>query len=403
MNKSFLFRLNYLLTKKDKLITFVLFIMSFFLSILETIGIASIMPFISIVTNPSLIESNQYLASINVFFNINDSKKFILYFGVMLISFYIFRAAYTVFHGFLITSFVMKKFSYFANKLFFNFLNMEYTNYTLRNSGSLARAISSEASRLSSLLQYTLTIITEILTMTILYILLLMVNVKMTLVLTFIIIIKIILILLTISKKIKEKGKERVVLEDNIYRSMLESFNNFKMIKFIADKNNQMNTFKESINKYKKTHIINDTLVLLPRSILEALGLSILMIIVMYVALYKDNVNDVIPIVSMYALALYRVLPAVIRIMNSYNNIMFFVGSLDNVYNDLNMKLELEGTENIEFNEKITIENIKFSYNKKHKLLHDFNLEIKKGQNIAFVGSSGCGKSTLVDIICSSK
>ena len=45
------------------------------------------------------------------------------------------------------------------------------------------------------------------------------------------------------------------------------------------------------------------------------------------------------------------------------------------------------------------MENVHFSYNEGHEILHDINLSIKKGQTIALVGQSGSGKSTLVDLI----
>ena len=50
-------------------------------------------------------------------------------------------------------------------------------------------------------------------------------------------------------------------------------------------------------------------------------------------------------------------------------------------------------------NDSIELENVHFSYNKGHEILHDINLSIKKGQTIALVGQSGSGKSTLVDLI----
>ena len=50
------------------------------------------------------------------------------------------------------------------------------------------------------------------------------------------------------------------------------------------------------------------------------------------------------------------------------------------------------------FNDSIELRNVEFSYPDKN-ILVNINLKIKKGQNIALVGSSGSGKSTLVDLI----
>jgi len=50
------------------------------------------------------------------------------------------------------------------------------------------------------------------------------------------------------------------------------------------------------------------------------------------------------------------------------------------------------------FNDSIELRNVEFSYPDKN-ILVNINLKIKKGQNVALVGSSGSGKSTLVDLI----
>jgi WLAB PROTEIN len=106
-----------------------------------------------------------------------------------------------------------------------------------------------------------------------------------------------------------------------------------------------------------------------------------------------------LPIISMYALALYRILPALNRILSNYNTLLFFSNSLDVVYNDLNYTPQIEGKDFIDFKNKIELTNISFEYTKNKKVLEDINITINKGDKVAFVGESGSGKSTLVDLI----
>ena len=51
------------------------------------------------------------------------------------------------------------------------------------------------------------------------------------------------------------------------------------------------------------------------------------------------------------------------------------------------------------FDGKIEFKKVNFEYKKDNKVLKDINLEILKGQVIAFVGSSGAGKSTMMSLI----
>lgn len=52
-----------------------------------------------------------------------------------------------------------------------------------------------------------------------------------------------------------------------------------------------------------------------------------------------------------------------------------------------------------ELNSSIEFKNVSFSYDSSREILHDINLNVKKGETIALVGQSGSGKSTLVDLI----
>jgi ATP-binding cassette subfamily B protein len=59
----------------------------------------------------------------------------------------------------------------------------------------------------------------------------------------------------------------------------------------------------------------------------------------------------------------------------------------------INSILLKECTGNIEIND------VSFSYSENKKLIENFNLSVKPGQNIAIVGPTGCGKTTLINLL----
>ena len=136
---------------------------------------------------------------------------------------------------------------------------------------------------------------------------------------------------------------------------------------------------------------------------------------VIYVIFVYHDPAFIIPIVSVYALALYRFLPSINKVLASYNQIIFNKASVGKLYEYLKTKPEILGNESISFGNKIELKNLTFYYNepvchpelvsgsldnKNSKLILDkTNLTIYKGQRVAFVGPSGSGKSTLADLI----
>ncbi len=391
-------KLSALLTLKDKKFLLFLFILTIFLSVIETVGISAIMPFISIASNPDLIDNGYYKRAYDLF-GFHEKNNFVLAFGLSLICFYLFRALFNILYSYILNRFSYGSYHQFAYKLFQGYIGLPYKEFVQRNTATLTKTIINEANNLTTIIQNVLMLLSESFTVLFLYIILFFVNWKMTLVLSLILSVKVILLTKTLSKIIRLQGEKRATLQEKFYRIIGETFGNFKMIKLIGNEKIIFNAFTEASQGFSKANIINTTVAAIPRNVLETIGFSTLIAVVMYILYIYNNAAFVIPLISMYALALYRMLPAVNRMITSYNAILFLHTSLDIVHSDLMYDLESEGEDNIDFDEHIELNNINFSYDGKHNVLNNVNLVIKKGEKIAFTGESGSGKSTLVDII----
>jgi ABC-type multidrug transport system fused ATPase/permease subunit len=86
------------------------------------------------------------------------------------------------------------------------------------------------------------------------------------------------------------------------------------------------------------------------------------------------------------------------RIVNGYHQIVFYRPSLNIISNHLNFTKELLGKEKLDFLHEIILQDVSFAFDK-NNILEKVNLNISKGDKIAFIGNSGSGKSTLIDII----
>lgn len=392
-------KLRALLTRKNKLFLVLLLIFAIVFSILETVAVLAIMPFVTAASNPAYIFSNEYFSKIYTYFGFYSAPQFVVIFGLVLICFYLFRQLYVYAYNYMLNRFAYGRYHYFAYKLFSSYMSLPYEEFSQKNQAVMSKTIVDDAMLLSSMLFNTLFIFSELMVILFLYALLLATNVKMTVVVTLVIVAQLILMSSVVDRLVHREVSRKNELENKFLKAINDSLGNFKLIKLLSSEKKIITEFKKSSSEYAKSSIQNNSLAILPKSILETVGLMLLISSVVYVLLKYEYAHHVVPIISMYVLALYRILPSVSKVKNSYTKIVGGFHAIESVYTDFSHEPALEGDEKISFEKEIRLRKISFSYNGKWNILHNLSMTIKKGEKIALFGDPGSGKSTLVDII----
>ncbi len=392
-------KLRGLLTKRDKQFLFGLIVFSAVISLIEVIGVSAIMPFISLATDFSLLHSETHYHDVYVFFGFDNDVDFIIAFGIVLICFYLLRSMINLLYFYLLSRFTQGRYHLLAYRLFTNYMAMPYKLFTTRNSSVLTKSIVNEAFFLTQLIYAVLLMVSEIFIVILIYGMMLYVNYQVTFFLTIILLLVGLLMVKTVSVRIKESGTIRASAQKLFYEIINRSFGNFKLIKLQSYNKDILDEFGEASYAYARANILNATMVQVPRLFLEAVAFGLVIIIVMVLVWkYEQNISHMLAVISMFVLALYRLMPSINRIMSSYNQILFYHRSLDIVYDDLFCEREELGDARLSFERVLELKELSFEYD--HKLvLNQINLTIFKGDKVGFIGESGSGKSTLVDII----
>lgn len=391
--------LRSLTTQRDKIILFSLLIATIILSLIETIGISIIMPFITFASNPDMIFAHWSSKWVYDTLHFSNTMYFMYFFSALLLGFYIFRAIYNAVYSYSLARFAFGKFHFFAYRLFCKSVELSYLDFSVKKTDKIRQTIVAEANNTSFYIQNLLQMVSELFTIILMYVLLLLVSWKMTLVLTILLGIQVWLILKFLSRKIKNQGIVDVEMNAQLSELITKTFGNFKFIKLKGNQKEVYNAFEKLSRNRTRALTISQTLLPLPKIILETIGFSVLIACVAYILFKYEDASAVIPIISMYALALYRILPATTRILQNFNMMSYLSHSVRSVYENLTYHTEYEDNEPCEFEDSIKLQNIDFAYIEDKPILNNFSLEIKKGEKVAFVGESGAGKSTLVDLI----
>lgn len=398
--KTFYDKLQAVLTAHDRKFLLLLFVLSLLISLIETIGISAIMPFVQAASDFSKIHQYRYFETVYRFVNFDSESAFVVSFGAVLVFYYLFRAAANLGYAYLLARFSKGRFYSIARRIFKGYLLMPYRDFVERNSAEMVKTIVSEVNNFTSLLTAFLFMLSEIFVIVLIYAILLYVNWKIALTLTIVLAVSALVLVKTVSRYIRRLGAERAGKEREFYRLIQATLGNFKIVKLHHEMEMIVEKFSNIGSAYTKTFVLNDTFSNAPRLFLEAIGFCVVVLVVTYfVYTTHHDISTFFGTLSIFVLGMYRLLPSFHRILGGYNAIMFHRKSLDIVYEEMVSSREKLANEPLVFRHSIAVEDIVFAYTKDKPVLDHVSLKIRKGEKVAFVGKSGEGKSTLVDII----
>ncbi|EIW6755927.1 ATP-binding cassette domain-containing protein [Campylobacter coli] len=392
-------KIFFILSKEDKKFLFSLLLFSVFISFIESFAISLVMPFITLASDFSYFDRSKYLIQLKDYLAL-PVFEIIVYFGVVLIVFYVLRALLNSYYFHLLARFSKGRYHAIAYKVFAKFLNTDYENFTQKNQSEILKSITGEVYNLSTMISSFLLMMSEIFVVLLLYTLMLLVNYKITLFLSLFMIINAFILIKVLSPIVKKAGLKREEAMKNFFEILNINLNNFKLIKLKTKEDGVLNLFKTQSEIFAKANITNESVSAMPRIYLEGVGFCVLVFIVVFLVFKnQSDISGILATISIFVLALYRLMPSANRIITSYHDLLYYRSSLDIIYQILKQKEESLGEEKIDFDKELRLENLSFGYKDKKNLFTCLNLSIKKGKKIAFIGESGCGKSTLVDII----
>lgn len=401
--KNFLFLFTFQEIKRVILLAVMILIMA----LLEIIGVVSILPFIAVLTNPTLIESNSILNSIFNFslkFGVEDEQQFLFFLGIMVFVMLIISLSFKAITTYAQHRFVQMREYTIGKRLLESYLRQPYAWFLNRHSADLGKNVLSE---IQAIIGNGLNPLIELLakgTVAIaIVLLLLIVDIKLALIVGFILGGAYSIIFYILRSFLKKIGKSRLENNKSRFLTLSEAFGAIKEIKVRGMEKIYINRFAVPSRIYASTTALSQIIKHLPRFFLEAIAFGGAMLLILYLMLKKGNFNEALPVIALYIFAGYRLIPSLQQIYNSLTQITFINPSLSNLVNDLKSLSEIKIKDNQDtlfFNKKISLNNIQYSYpNSSRLILNNINLTINANDIVGLVGSTGSGKTTIVDII----
>jgi ABC-type multidrug transport system fused ATPase/permease subunit len=233
--------------------------------------------------------------------------------------------------------------------------------------------------------------------------LLFLTNPKITLIIGFSFIIIYGLIYKFSSGLLSRIGKQNLKSNELRYTAISEAFGAAKEVKVSGLEEVYIKRFSNPTKIFMQNHALSQVIALLPRFALEIMAFGGIMVMILIIMRQTGNINSVLPIISLYVFAGYRLMPAIQAIYSSFTRVVFVGPSLDKLCDDIkNLKTYNTKQEKgiLSLNKKISLTNINYNYpNTSRTALKDINIDIIAKTTVGLVGVTGSGKTTTVDII----
>jgi ABC-type multidrug transport system fused ATPase/permease subunit len=400
-------KLLFLLSFDERKRFWLLVIMIFIMSLLDMIGIASIFPFMSVLTNPSLVETNTTLITlfkISNIFEIENKQEFLFALGVIVFVLLIISLAFKTFVTYQQIHFVQMQEYSIGKNLIEAYLHQPYSWFLSSHSADVAKNILSEVSKV---IGYGINPMIELIAKGAISIsiitLLFIADPKLTIIVGLSLAAVYLLFFYFVRNYLNRSGEEQLKNNQLRFTAVSEAFGGIKEIKVGGLEKIYIRNFSNSAKIFISSQVSMMVISQLPRYVLEAFAFGGILLMILYISSQTGSFNNAIPIVSLYIFAGYRLMPVLHQIYSSLTQLTFVGPSLNKLYDDLkNLKVHNGNKdENVLFlNKKIVLKNIHYNYpNVSRKALKDINLTIPAKSTVGLVGTTGSGKTTIADII----
>lgn len=402
-------QLNYLLSKKTKRTLVFVVIMSVIGSAAELLGVTIVLPIVELAMDQGNGEG-MIVSVLHDFTGANTKEGLLIWMIVITIAVYIIKNIYVCFMYSRQFKFAATVKQEAATRLMKSYLSRPYSFFLNKNSSELIRSVGTDTGQLFQLLSNLLTIFSNALTAACIIVFLATTNLAMTVTVGVILGTCLMVIVFGLQKINRRNGEINIQLHGFLLKHLQQAFEGVKEIKIMNTEgyfiDTYATTFRRSTNLDVKYSILNT----MPKYLIESFAVIAVLSFLGVNIVCNPNYMELLPQLAAFCVAAFKLLPSVNAIYASFNSVVYYKASIDVVYNDIKLAEECEaenefindGNNELVFENDIRLENVSFRYEgSDHDVLRGINIDIKKGQSVAFVGASGGGKTTTADIILS--
>ncbi|MEJ5150559.1 ABC transporter ATP-binding protein [Comamonas sp. MYb396] len=393
-----------LFTSGERRRTVLMLVLVILMALAETMGVLSIMPFLTVLARTDVIHENAWLSAAYQHFSFTSTNAFIIALGFTSMALVIASSLFKAVTLHTINRFIYMLRHSLSARLLSRYLHQPYEFFLTRNPAELSKNVLSEADQLTfSLLQPLAqliahgTVMLAIVALIVAYDPLMAAGIVVAVGLLYIV------IYLLVRGRLRRMGRARQEADAGRYKSCSEALAGIKDVKVTHTAEAWLNTYTHHSREFSRHMASVETITASPLYIVEAAGYSGLILIALILLQQSNDVAHVLPALGMYGFAAYRLLPAAQIMYRGFARLQYSNATLKTIHDDLMLVDEPvpKRTAMLRPQHEIRLSGINYAYpsTPEKPVLHGFDLRIPANVSLGIAGASGSGKSTLMDIL----
>ncbi|PSQ95847.1 MAG: ABC transporter ATP-binding protein [Bacteroidetes bacterium SW_9_63_38] len=404
-------KLYALLTRRERRNLAIVFVAVLIMAGLQVASVASIMPFLQVASNPSIIQENAYLSWSYETFGFADTRSFLIALGMVAFVILVLSNAFII-----LTRWVMERYAWGRNhslsrRLLRSYLYRPYEYFLTQNSAELGKTILEEVKEVTSnMLKPALRGIAKAVVAFFMISFLVYFDPIVALMVATVLGVAYAIVYAVVRDQLDRKGEIRVSSNSQRYQYVGEAFGGIKEVKVLGKEEAFLDQYDDPSKQYAKSQSLYRVLRKAPRYIIEAVAFGGIILIAVYLIAVQESIQKVLPILGLYAFAGYRLLPALQEAFHGLASARFNVAALDRLHQDLKDQFDAENRDAdwhraddrspLPLKEALVLQNVSYTYPEAEQpAIRDLSLKIPAQTTTGFVGQTGSGKTTAVDLI----
>lgn len=377
-------------------------------ALVEVVGVASILPFVAVLANPEVVNTNPFLNTLYTRLAFEDPASFMQVLGFFVLLLFLGSLALKAGSAYTVLRFSNMRFHSLAFRLLGSYLSQPYEFFLSRNTADLTKSLFSEVTEVvDGVLLPFLKFVSGSLVAILISVLLFIVEPWLTVAVGLVLGGSLGVIYYISRRLLSRLGSDRVKANQDRFRMANEALNGIKELRLAGRTANYLSRFENASRAYAKYQATNKIIGDLPHFAVQGIAFGGVLVLVLYLMGRQGGFDEATPLIALYAFAGYRLLPAFQQIFKNGTSLRFYSAGLDSLHHEL---IELgrhvpiaAGTHEQpkgRIGGDICLRGVTYYYpSTPTPALDNLSLEIGKGACVAFVGSTGSGKSTLIDLM----